>query len=80
MSQSFLARSFGAGSILCSNPAFHTVYAFNPRPKVPVHMSHLENIVKSCFWGPSEDEGPLQEDFEEFQNYDEFKFILVATP
>ena len=44
-----LARTFGAGSILRSNPAFHSVYAFNPRPKVPVHMLHLENIVKSCF-------------------------------
>jgi hypothetical protein len=23
-------------------------------------MSHLEDIVKSCFWGPSEDKGPQQ--------------------
>ena len=30
-------------------------------PKVPVHIIHLENIVKSCFWGPSEDEGPQQQ-------------------
>jgi hypothetical protein len=29
--------------------AFHIVYGFNPSPKVPVHMLHLENIVKSCF-------------------------------
>jgi hypothetical protein len=58
LSRSFLARTFGAGSILRSNPAFHSVYAFNPRPKVPVHMLHFENIVKSCFRGPSEDEGP----------------------
>jgi hypothetical protein len=31
-----------------------------PSPKVPIHIIHLENIVKSCFWGPSEDEGPQQ--------------------
>jgi hypothetical protein len=60
LSRSFFARTFGAGSILRSNSAFHSVYAFNPRPKVPVHMLHLENIFKSCFWGPSEDEGPQQ--------------------
>jgi hypothetical protein len=28
--------------------------------KVPVYMSHLEDIVKSRFLGPSEDEGPQQ--------------------
>jgi hypothetical protein len=49
LSRSFLACTFGAGSILRSNPVFHSVYAFNPRPKVSVHMLHLENIVKSCF-------------------------------
>jgi hypothetical protein len=31
---------------------------FSPSPKVPIHMSHLEDIVKSRFWGPSKDEGP----------------------
>jgi hypothetical protein len=45
---------------LRSDPSFHIVYAFDPSPKVPVHMSHLEDIVKSCFCGPSEDEGPQQ--------------------
>jgi hypothetical protein len=33
-------------------------YTCNPIPKIPVHIFHLENIVKSCFWGPSEAEGP----------------------
>jgi hypothetical protein len=31
------------------DPAFYIVYAFNPSPKVPVHMSYLEDIVNSCF-------------------------------
>jgi hypothetical protein len=38
----------------------YTVYAFNPSSKVPVHMSHLEDIIKLRFCGPSEDEGPQQ--------------------
>jgi hypothetical protein len=38
--------------------AFYIVHAFNPSPKEPIHISHLEDIVKSRFWGPSEDEGP----------------------
>jgi hypothetical protein len=29
-------------------------------PKIPVHTLHSRNIVKSCFWGPSEAEGPQQ--------------------
>jgi hypothetical protein len=32
----------------------------DPSPKVPVHVLYSRNIVKSCFWGPSEDEGPQQ--------------------
>jgi hypothetical protein len=31
-----------------------------PIPKIPVHTFHLENIIKLCFWGPSEAEGPQQ--------------------
>ena len=38
----------------------HALYAHDPNPKIPVHIFHLENIVKSCFWGPSEAEGPQQ--------------------
>jgi hypothetical protein len=38
--------------------ASYVVYNFDLCPKVPVHMLHLENIVRSCFLGPSEDEGP----------------------
>jgi hypothetical protein len=34
--------------------------SFVLNPKVPVHTFHLENIVKSCFGGPSEDEAPQQ--------------------
>jgi hypothetical protein len=34
---------------LCSDPAFHIVYAFNPSPKVPDHMPYLEDVVNSCF-------------------------------
>jgi hypothetical protein len=34
------------------------LYTHDPIPKIPVHIFHLENIVKSCFWGPSEAEGP----------------------
>jgi hypothetical protein len=40
--------------------AFYIVYAFSPSPKVPIHMSHLEDIVKSRFWGHLKDEGPQQ--------------------
>jgi hypothetical protein len=29
-------------------------------PKIPVHTLYSRNIVKSCFWGPSEAEGPQQ--------------------
>jgi hypothetical protein len=38
--------------------AFHIMYSFIPSSKVPVHILHLGNIVKSCFLGPSEDKGP----------------------
>jgi hypothetical protein len=27
-------------------------------PKIPVHTLYSRNTVKSCFWGPSEAEGP----------------------
>jgi hypothetical protein len=33
---------------------------FDLSPKVPVHVSYSRKIVKSCFWGPSEAEGPQQ--------------------
>jgi hypothetical protein len=36
------------------------LYARNLSPKIPVHMFHSGNTVKSCFWGPSEAEGPQQ--------------------
>jgi hypothetical protein len=38
-----------ATSILSSPSPDHALYAHDPNPKVPVHIFHLENIVKSCF-------------------------------
>jgi hypothetical protein len=32
----------------------------DPSPKIPVNALYSKNIVKSCFWGPSEAEGPQQ--------------------
>jgi hypothetical protein len=32
-------------------------------PKVPVHTLYSRNTVKSCFWGPSEAEGPQHSRF-----------------
>jgi hypothetical protein len=29
--------------------ASYIVYGLDPSPKVPVHIPHLKNIVKSCF-------------------------------
>jgi hypothetical protein len=31
--------------------------------KIPVHTLYSRDIVKSCFWGPSETEGPQQVSF-----------------
>jgi hypothetical protein len=36
------------------------LYTHDPILKMHVHIFHLENIVKLCFWGPSEAEGPQQ--------------------
>jgi hypothetical protein len=36
------------------------LYTHDPILKIPAHIFHLENIVKSCFSGPSEAEGPQQ--------------------
>jgi hypothetical protein len=32
----------------------------DPSPKIHVNVLYSRNIVKSCFWGPSEAEGPQQ--------------------
>jgi hypothetical protein len=29
-------------------------------PKIPVHTLYSRNTIKSCFWGPSDAEGPQQ--------------------
>jgi hypothetical protein len=46
---------------LCANlriPCASSHRGSNPSPKVPVHVLYFRNIVKSCFLGPSEAEGP----------------------
>ena len=46
---------------LCINLRIIPVYSnadFSPR--VPVHTLYYRNTVKSCFWGPSDAEGPQQ--------------------
>jgi hypothetical protein len=30
-------------------------------PRIPVHTLYYRNTVKSCFWGPSDAEGPQQD-------------------
>jgi hypothetical protein len=61
--RSFLAHSFG------SVPSFVLFVFLHPAiltcskgscPKVPAHVLYSRNIVKSCFGGPSEAEGPQQ--------------------
>jgi hypothetical protein len=42
---------------------------FDLSPKVPVHVSYSRNIVKSCFWGLSEAEGPQQWFFCKIKNH-----------
>jgi hypothetical protein len=46
---------------LCINLRIIPVYCnANFSPKVPVHTLYYRNTVKSCFWGPSDAEGPQQ--------------------
>jgi hypothetical protein len=43
----------------CTNLRIILVYCdADVSPKIPVDTSYSRNIVKSCFWGPSEAEGP----------------------
>jgi hypothetical protein len=43
----------------CINLRITLVYCgANLDPKIPVHTLYSRNTVKSCFWGPSEAEGP----------------------
>jgi hypothetical protein len=45
----------------CTNLRIILVYCdADLSPKIPVHTSYSRNIVKFCFWGPSEAEGPQQ--------------------
>jgi hypothetical protein len=50
-------RFYAILRILCAS----SHCGFDLSPKVPVHVSYSRNIVKSCFWGPSEAEGPQQQ-------------------
>jgi hypothetical protein len=48
---------------LCGNPRVPCASSYcgsDPSPKIPVNVLYSRNIVKSCFWGPSEAEGPQQ--------------------
>jgi hypothetical protein len=45
----------------CTNLRIILVYCdADLGPKIPVHTLYSRNTVKSCFWGPSEAEGPQQ--------------------
>jgi hypothetical protein len=61
--RSFLAHSFGSVPSFILLVFLHTAILTctkGPCPKVPVHVLHSRNIVKSHFWGHSEAEGPQQ--------------------
>jgi hypothetical protein len=45
---------------LCANLCASSYRGSDPGPKVPINVLYSRNIVKSCFWGPSEAEGPQQ--------------------
>jgi hypothetical protein len=45
----------------CTNLRIILVYCdADSSPKIPVHTLYSRNTVKSCFWGPSDAEGPQQ--------------------
>jgi hypothetical protein len=44
----------------CANLCASSYRGSDPSSKVPVNVLYSRNIVKSCFWGPSEAEGPQQ--------------------
>jgi hypothetical protein len=47
-------------SALCQ-PSYPLSFSLSDTsPKIPVHTLYSRNTVKSCFWGPSEAEGPQQ--------------------
>jgi hypothetical protein len=46
----------------CTNLRIILVYCdADLSPKIPVHTLYSRNTVKSCFWGPSDAEGPQQD-------------------
>jgi hypothetical protein len=48
---------------LCANlrvPCASSYCGSDPSSKIPVNVLYSRNIVKLCFWGPSEAEGPQQ--------------------
>jgi hypothetical protein len=48
---------------LCANLCASSYRGSDPSLKVPVNVLYSRNIVKSCFWGPSEAEGPQHGQF-----------------
>ena len=47
-------------SALCQPSYLLSFSLSDSSPKIPVHTLYSRNTVKSCFWGPSEAEGPQQ--------------------
>jgi len=47
-------------SALCQPSYLLSFSLSDTSPKIPVHTLYSRNTVKSCFWGPSEAEGPQQ--------------------
>ena len=45
-------------SALCQPSYLLSFSLSDTSPKIPVHTLYSRNTVKSCFWGPSEAEGP----------------------
>jgi hypothetical protein len=48
-------------SALCQPSYLLSFSLSDTSPKIPVHTLYSRNTVKSCFWGPSEAEGPQQD-------------------
>jgi hypothetical protein len=55
------------------------LYACNLTSKVPVYIFLLENIVKSCFLGPSEAEGPQHTQHKKVDTSDLYVFLCTMN-
>jgi hypothetical protein len=47
-------------------------------PKIPVYTLYSRNTVKSCFWGPSEAEGPQQKLLQEIKSDKKTRFTPIV--